>query len=169
MLELMVSVSSVESQLRMLGMSVSWNTNSKLAKPTVFYGTDKTALIDVATSDHSVTYATSTTYNNKVKLYGLLPNTQYYYVPMCGDATKPLTFTTARTPGDKTPFSFAMVGDMGTFGPDGLSTTTGNGVLNPLGPGDLTTIQSLQNAFSTYDFIWHGKSHCWLLHDLNLS
>jgi acid phosphatase type 7 len=139
------------------GMAVSWNTNSKLAVPTVFYGTNPSHLNSIATSSISVTYATSTTYNNHVKIYGLQPNTKYYYIPACGSLSSPYSFTTARKIGDTTPFSFAMIGDMGTFGPDGLSTHVGTGAANPLAPGDLTTIQSLQNAFGTFDFIYHGK------------
>jgi hypothetical protein len=32
----------------------------------------------------------------------------------------------------------------------------GTGAANPLKPGETTTIQSLNNTFSTWDFIWHG-------------
>ncbi len=32
-----------------------------------------------------------------------------------------------------------MIGDMGTMGPDGLSTKVGTGAANPLKPGDLNT------------------------------
>jgi acid phosphatase type 7 len=142
------------------GMAVSWNTNAQLTLPTVLYGTSPNLLTGIASSQISVTYPTSSTYNNHVKIYGLQPNTLYYYLPLCQDLTAPFTFTTARTAGDKTPFNFAMVADMGTFGPDGLSTTVGTGAANPLAPGDLTTIQSLQNLFSAYDFIWHGKLYC---------
>ena len=51
-----------------------------------------------------------------------------------------------------------MVGDMGTMGPDGLSTTVGTGAANPLAPGAKTTIDSLNELKSTFDFVWHGQS-----------
>jgi hypothetical protein len=103
------------------GMAVSWNTNQKLANPTVYFGTHADQLNDHADSQISKTYATSTTYNNHVVIDGLKPDTVYYYQPQCGNSV--LSFKTARAPGDKKPFNFAMIGDMGTFGPDGLSTT----------------------------------------------
>ncbi|KAL2020100.1 hypothetical protein VTK56DRAFT_8904 [Thermocarpiscus australiensis] len=134
-------------------MAVSWNTNSKLANPTVYYGKDQNKLNSVAQSNVSTTYPTSSTFNNHVVLDHLEADTTYYYRPSCG--TETYTFTTPRRAGEKIPFSFAMVGDMGTFGPDGLSTTVGKGGANPLKPGDLTTIQSLTAFKDKYDFIWH--------------
>lgn len=135
------------------GMAVSWNTNARLANPTVHFGKDQKLNRD-AQSDISTTYPTSSTYNNHVVLTNLEADTTYYYRPDCG--TQTYTFTTSRKAGDHTPFSFAMIGDMGTFGPDGLSTTVGKGGAHPLNPGDLTTIQSLSAFKSKYDFIWHG-------------
>jgi hypothetical protein len=49
-----------------------------------------------------------------------------------------------------------MVGDMGTFGPDGLSTTVGKGAANPLLPGEATSIDSLHSLKESFDFVWHG-------------
>lgn len=135
------------------GMAVSWNTNVSLSNPTVYYGNEHAGQHS-ASSKISTTYETSTTWNNHVVISGLKPNTKYHYQPQC--ATRDYTFTTARSSGDGTPFQFAMVGDMGTFGPDGLSTT--NPTIDPLQPGALTTIQSLQNHKSQYDFVWHGTS-----------
>jgi acid phosphatase type 7 len=122
------------------GMSVSWNTKQMLSRPTVHYGDNKNSLDRSASSGISITYPTSGTYNNHVTITDLEANKQYYYYVDCGDAKHPLTFRTARKRGDATPFSFAMVGDMGkylnficqtdpqltklgTMGPDGLSTT----------------------------------------------
>ncbi|KAL2126354.1 hypothetical protein VTI74DRAFT_1133 [Chaetomium olivicolor] len=113
------------------GMAVSWKTNSQLTNPT----------------------QTSSTWNNYVVLTDLEDDATYFYKPACSDVT--YTFTTSRKAGKKTPFSFAMLGDMGTFGPDGLSSTVGKGAANPLKPGDLTTIQSLTSYKDSYDFIWH--------------
>ena len=138
------------------GMSVSWNTNQQLQKPTVSFGNDQRRLFRSASSETSITYPSSSTWNNHVTLTGLAPDTKYYYLPACGNQT--YSFTTARRAGSKDPYKFAMVGDMGTFGKDGLSTTVGKGAANPLQPGAMTTIQSLNSLKSSYDFIWHGLS-----------
>jgi hypothetical protein len=137
------------------GMAVSWNTKVQLSKPTVSWGLD-TKLAQSSWSDVSTTYQSSTTWNNHVIVRIIKPDTLYYYRPQCGNVT--YTFTTARTKGQDTPYQFAMIGDMGTFGPDGLSTTVGKGAANPLKPGDLTTIQSLSARIDDYDLVWHGWS-----------
>ncbi|KAJ6104278.1 hypothetical protein N7523_010598 [Penicillium sp. IBT 18751x] len=138
------------------GMTVSWNTYSKLNHPYVRYGRHPNALLHWAESDVSVTYPTSTTYNNHVKITGLEPNTMYYYQPQCGNSTQIYTMKTARVPGDKTPFTIAVGGDLGLMGPEGLTTTTGpNGGNAPLGPNDNNTIQSLQSMKSEWEFYWH--------------
>jgi hypothetical protein len=95
------------------GMAVSWNTNQKLSKPTVRYGRNTHSLDREASSDISITYPTSSTYNNHVVIKDLDADTTYYYVPQCGDTKNPLSFKTARKVGDGTAFSFAMIGDMG--------------------------------------------------------
>jgi hypothetical protein len=136
------------------GMAVSWNTKQQLSKPTLSFGKDKKNLNREASSDLSVTYRSSSTWNNHVTISGLDPDTKYLYTPQCGNQT--YKFKTAANPGKDTTFQFAMVGDMGTFGPDGLSATVGKGASNPLKPGDNTTIQSLQAMKSNYKFIWHG-------------
>ncbi|KAK9490467.1 Metallo-dependent phosphatase-like protein [Lipomyces doorenjongii] len=134
------------------GMAVSWNTKQKLANPTVYFSRNG-ILNRFARSDISATYPTSSTYNNHVVITGLKSDTTYYYMPECGNQT--YTFKTARRAGSSTEFSFAMVGDMGTFGPDGLSTTVGKGASNPLKPGEKTTIESLMTLKDSYDFVWH--------------
>lgn len=136
------------------GMAVSWNTKQKLSRPTVRFGEHANFLDRDASSDISITYPSSSTWNNHVTLSGLEPDTTYYYVPQCGSQVN--SFRTAPDPGKGGPFKFAMVGDMGTMGPDGLSTTVGKGAANPLGPNDKTTIQSLQALKSSYEFVWHG-------------
>jgi len=135
-------------------MKVSWNTNQRLSNPTVHFGKDVDHLNRDASSDVSITYPTSSTWNNHVTITGLEPDATYYYMPQCG--SQAYSFTTAPNRGKGDPFQFAMVGDMGTFGKDGLSTTVGKGAANPLGPNDATTIQSLQAMKSSYKFIWHG-------------
>lgn len=136
------------------GMAVSWNTNQKLSHPTVHFGKDADHLNRDASSDISITYPSSSTWNNHVTITGLEPDATYYYMPQCGNQA--YSFTTAPNPGKGDPFKFAMVGDMGTMGPDGLSTSVGTGAKNPLKPGDKTTIDSLQALKSSYEFVWHG-------------
>ncbi len=148
---------TVPSQIRVAyagdkKVAISWNTNAQLNNPTVYFSKDQKNLVRVAQSQISTTYPTSSTYNNHVVLGCLQADTTYYYKPNCGNEV--YSFTTTRRAGKNTPFSFAMVGDMGTFGPDGLGST-GN---NPIKPGDLTTIQSLTSFKDKYDFIWHGMS-----------
>lgn len=138
------------------GMSVSWNTNQQLHRPTVNFGRSSWRLSNSASSETSITYPTSSTWNNHVTLTGLAPDTKYYYLPECGNEI--YSFTTARKAGSSEPFKFAMVGDMGTMGKDGLSTTVGTGAANPLAPGAKTTIQSLNDLKPDYDFVWHGQS-----------
>lgn len=143
-----------------LGMVVSWNTFDKVARPTVKYGTSPQRLIYCAESTVSVTYDTSLTYNNHVPLKGLKPDTLYYYLPepllKDDSTTAPYSFRTSRLPGDTTPYSVAVTIDMGTMGPDGLSTTAGQGVNpnNVLGPNDNNTVQSLTAVVDSYDFLW---------------
>lgn len=150
------------------GMTVSWSTHALLDTPQVWYGESPTAVTNLATGNSS-TYPTSRVYDNHVKITGLKPNTTYWYrtsyqlntfsifvrfsflttlfdrnCPGC--AYRALdTFTTAREPGDQTPFTIAVVIDLGLMGADGLSTKVGpyGGAANPLGPYDLNTIQSL--------------------------
>lgn len=140
------------------GMVVSWNTQSQLERPTVRYGQFPDSLIHEASSDVSVTYPTSTTYNNHVTLEHLEEDTLYYYLPENSNATEPYTFRTSRRAGDNTPFTMAVVVDMGLMGPDGLSTRVGNGAAHPLGPNDTNTIQSLEKNRDGIDFIWHRMS-----------
>lgn len=140
------------------GMVVSWNTFSQLERPIVHYGRFPDALIHEASSDTSVTYPTSTTYNNHVTLEDLEEDTLYYYLPEHSNTTEPYTFRTSRRAGDKTPFTMAVVVDMGLMGPDGLSTSVGKGAANPLGPNDTNTIQSLEQNLGGIDFIWHRMS-----------
>jgi hypothetical protein len=135
------------------GMSVSWNTKQKLSKPTVYFGTGS-HLDGSASSDISITYPSSSTYNNHVTIRGLQPDTRYHYMPQCGD--RAYSFTTARSAGKGEEYKFAMVGDLGTMGPDGLSTTVGKGAANPLLPGEKNTIQSLHSLKTSFDFVWHG-------------
>lgn len=143
-------------------MMVSWNTNKQLHEPMVLWGTSPDDLCHRATSKVSVTYPTSLTYNNHVLLSGLEPATTYYYLPeplMDGecDNVGPLNFTTSRTAGDATPFSAAVVVDLGTMGKMGLTTHAGDGVAdtNILKADETNTIESLAAHLGSFDFLWH--------------
>lgn len=59
------------------GMNVAWNTFKPLAKPTVHYGLLPNLLLHTATSSSSITYNTSRTWANTVRLSKLLPGTTY--------------------------------------------------------------------------------------------
>jgi hypothetical protein len=137
------------------GMMVSWNTFSELDLPFVRYGRRPNDLNKIAFSNISVTYPTSTTYSNHVKITSLEPDTLYYYLPFGSNSSVPYTFRTSRRAGDETPYSIAVAVDMGLIGKDGLSTHVGNGAANPLAPGDNTTQQSLQVQGANTDFLWH--------------
>lgn len=69
------------------------------------------------------------------------------------------SFKTARLAGDPTPFTAALVIDMGVFGPDGLSTRntsySGKKITYPLQPTEHTTIQRLVADASSYEFVLH--------------
>lgn len=109
-----------------------------------------------ASSNVSVTYQTSTTYGNHVKITGLKPDTLYYYRPIYDNCTTPYTFKTSKPAGDGSSMTVAVVVDLGTMGADGLTAHVGVGAANPLRPGEVNTIQSLTNAKSSYDFLWHA-------------
>ncbi|KDQ59171.1 hypothetical protein JAAARDRAFT_68699 [Jaapia argillacea MUCL 33604] len=136
------------------GMHVSWNTYYPLEEPTVLYGFFPNALHFSASSTTSVTYPTSLTFNNHVKITGLEPDTVYYYRLVGSQEGEILSFRTGRVAGDKTPYSIAVVVDLGLIGPQGLSTSVGNGAANPLKPGETTTIESLLDN-GDWDFLWH--------------
>ncbi|KAH8884313.1 Metallo-dependent phosphatase [Thozetella sp. PMI_491] len=142
------------------GMVVSWNTEAKLNSPTVLYGLSKDKLIYSASSKESVTYQSSLTYNNHVKLTGLLPDTTYYYMPSMGLSNEsspgPWTFKTAKPAGDMSPYTIAFTCDLGTMGADGLTTSSGKGVAagGILKPGEKNTIDSLASSINTYDFVY---------------
>ena len=97
------------------GMVVSWNTFAQVHNPTVYYGTDAAQLTHNASSNVSVTYPTSTTFNNHVQINGLESDMLYYY-QIGSKAGNVSTFKTSRSVGDGTPYTIAVVVDMGTMG-----------------------------------------------------
>lgn len=159
---------TINSQVRLAyagdtGMYVSWNTFVHLNNPTVNYGLSANSLNLTASSNVSITYPTSLTYNNHVKITGLKPDTLYYYVPVGllkdNTTTLPYSFRTSRPSGDGTPYSIAIVVDLGTMGPQGLTSTAGKGVAatNLLYPGQNNTVQSLNAVIDEFEFLWHRK------------
>ncbi|CAK7274865.1 hypothetical protein SEPCBS57363_006384 [Sporothrix epigloea] len=163
-----INNSSVTSQVRVAfngdnGMVVSWNTFDQLSNPTVLYGLSADSLTLSASSDVSVTYPTSLTYNNHVLIKGLLPDTTYYYQPQHLLANEtvygPYTFKTARPAGDLTPYSIAFVCDLGTMGSGTLGLTDIHNkktdTNEELKPGEKNTVDSLAALMDTYEFIVH--------------
>ncbi|KAF8307934.1 Metallo-dependent phosphatase [Clavulina sp. PMI_390] len=140
------------------GMTVGWNTFEQLSNPKVYYGLSPNKLSLYASSHSSITYPTSRTWSNTVKITGLLPSTTYYYKIDSTNSTVS-SFKTARVRGDQTPFTAALVVDMGVFGPDGLSTRatsyTNQTITYPLKPGEHTTIQRLVAMKDQYEFVLH--------------
>jgi hypothetical protein len=92
-------------------MMVSWNTFGKQQQPMVRYGKKVDNLDCHASSDVSVTYPTSLTYNNHVNITGLEPDTMYYYLPHGSNASEPFSFRTARPAGNLNSFTAAIVVD----------------------------------------------------------
>jgi hypothetical protein len=156
---------SINSQVRLAyagdtGMYVSWNTFVKLSNPTVHFGLSPKALTQTASSEVSVTYPTSLTYNNHVKITGLKPDTLYYYLPghllNTTDTSVPFSFKTSKSAGDGTSYTIAMFADLGTMGPLGLTMTVGKGGDSKLEVGERNTIEALEAQSSEFDFMWHG-------------
>lgn len=137
------------------GMVVSWNTYEELNNPSVQYGLVPDSLDQTAYSDESVTYQTSVTWNNHVKLSGLQPSTTYYYKVANSNDSEIYSFTTAKSAGTTQEFSFSVVVDMGTMGPLGLSDKVGKGAEGALSPGERNTIQSLQANMDEFEFLLH--------------
>lgn len=144
-------------------MTVSWNAFIELKNPTVYYGTDPLRLTKVANGS-STTYKTSRTWNNHVTIKGLEPYTTYYYrvqYTNCqGCSTLPTySFQTSRPAGDQNPFRMGVVVDLGTMGPDGLSTKNGTGPdqssVQPLDKNETNTIQSLNQFADAFEFLMH--------------
>ncbi|KAG9244901.1 Metallo-dependent phosphatase-like protein [Calycina marina] len=157
---------SLNSQVRSAyagphAITVSWNTYYELTPPIVHFGESKNALSRRASSDVSVTYPTSLTYNNHVRIEGLQPDTKYWYLPEhlinSTEAVGPFTFRTPRLIGDETPYSVALIVDMGAMGSEGLGDTAGATIATQdiLMPGEQNTIQSLAKAVDSYDFVMH--------------
>ncbi|ORX38727.1 Metallo-dependent phosphatase-like protein [Kockovaella imperatae] len=134
------------------GMSVSWSTNGRNVVPTVLYGTSNSSLNWTATSSVSITYETSLKWENHVVLENLEPNTKYYY-SVCGSPVN--SFTTARCAGDMTPYTAAVVVDMGAMGEYGLRHNLPSDISNPIPANQTNTIQRLVAQMDDYEFVVH--------------
>jgi hypothetical protein len=66
-----------------------------------------------------------------------------------------LSFKTARCAGDMTPYSVAVVVDLGTMGEYGLRQNMPSDISNALKAGELNTIQRLVAQSSDFDFVIH--------------
>ena len=135
------------------GMTVSWNTEAKLQFPAVRYGKGP-RLDQIAFSEISVTYPTSTTYSNHVFIDGLEPDTEYSFSVLCAEENDHHRFKTSLPAGNPRPYAFAFIGDLGTMGPLGLADY---GQEDALSPGEITTMQSLRQFKDQFEFMWHGE------------
>lgn len=138
------------------GMVVSWNTYQQLDTPSVQYGLSPDLLDQIAHSEESVTYPTSITWNNHVKITDLQPGTTYYYKVANSEGSSDIfSFTTAKSAGSTDEFSFSVVVDMGTMGQLGLSENVGEGAGGALASGEQNTMQSLKASMDEFEFLWH--------------
>ncbi|OJJ94708.1 hypothetical protein ASPACDRAFT_55626 [Aspergillus aculeatus ATCC 16872] len=140
-------------------VSIGWNTYEKLNSSCVEYGTSSSDLSQQACSTKSTTYSTSRTYSNAVTLTGLTPATTYYYKIVSGNSTVE-QFLSPRTPGDKTPFNFDVVIDLGVYGADGYTISSDSSTSKretPYVEPDLnhTTIKRLADTFDDYELVIH--------------
>lgn len=181
-------------------MAVGWNTFERITKPTVHFGLSPGTLWFSASSKSSETYPTSRTWANTVLIEDLLPATTYCecsishilvssypcdlfsiflilntsYSDYKIDSTNSSidSFKTGRIAGDHTPFSAALVIDMGVFGANGLAVTKRDHV-NPRSdeyiPPSLehTTIDRLVKTASEYEFVVSSSSS-FLYNDVRL-
>ncbi|KAI1822687.1 Metallo-dependent phosphatase-like protein [Xylaria intraflava] len=139
-------------------MSIGWNTHEQISEPCVQFGPRRDQLDSLACSTSSVTYPNSRTYVNTVTLSGLSPATTYYYRIMSSNSSVE-SFLSPRSAGDKGPFSFNAVIDMGVYGEDGYTIKMDDAPRSriPLVDPSLnhTTIGRLASTIDDYEFIVH--------------
>ncbi|RSL58243.1 hypothetical protein CEP54_007857 [Fusarium duplospermum] len=156
-------------------VTIGWNTYSKQTKPCVKYGTSKELLNQEACSDSSITYPTSRTWTNAVKLTDLKPATTYYYKITSTNSSVD-EFFSPRTAGDKTPFSINAIIDLGVYGEDGFTINMDQSkrdVIPNIQPSlNHTTIGRLASTADDYEFIIHpgdlAYADDWFLKPKNL-
>ncbi|KAL2847568.1 Metallo-dependent phosphatase-like protein [Aspergillus pseudodeflectus] len=152
----------VQQRLAVYGLnsvSIGWNTYTQLDESCVRFGTERDSLDhQVCTVGMSTTYPSSRTYENRVILQDLIPGTTYYYKIVSTNSTVD-HFLSPRTPGDRTPFSFNAVIDLGVYGEDGFTIQgdkTKKDTIPRINPAlNHTTIGRLANTVDDYEFIIH--------------
>ena len=141
------------------GMTVSWSTVGPLpTPPSVSYGLSPASL-NLSATGVSLHYDPSVTHFHHVPLRQLLPHTRYYW-----QVTSPaklvnataLSFVTALLPGDPTPFTVAINGDMGLVNEDVTLATMKQFVLDDRIDlfwhiGDLSYADDWALQLSTYE------------------
>ncbi|KAL2870566.1 purple acid phosphatase family protein [Aspergillus lucknowensis] len=140
-------------------VSIGWNTYTQLNQSCVQYGTSSDSLSKRSCAlVKPTTYPTSRTYENVVVLTDLTPGLTYYYKIVSTNSTVD-HFLSPRTPGDKTPFSFNAVIDLGVYGEDGFTIAgdkTKKDTIPSINPAlNHTTIGRLANTVDDYEFVIH--------------
>ncbi|KAL3445822.1 Metallo-dependent phosphatase-like protein [Aspergillus insuetus] len=140
-------------------ISIGWNTYSHLDESCVRFGTSSGNLDHVSCmAGQPTTYLSSRTYENVVILENLTPGLTYYYKIVSTNSTID-HFLSPRTPGDKTPFSFNAVIDLGVYGEDGYTIKgdkTKKDTIPNINPAlNHTTIGRLAATVNDYEFIIH--------------
>lgn len=107
-----------------------------------------------ACSNSSITYPSSRTWSNVVTLTGLDSATVYYYKIVSTNSSLD-HFLSPRAAGDKTPFNFDVVIDLGVYGKDGYTTTKRDTI--PMVQPELnhTTIGSMARQVDNYELVVH--------------
>ncbi|CAD6898245.1 unnamed protein product [Tilletia caries] len=155
-------------------VAVGWNTYQQLSKPCVSYGLSADNLNNTACSTDSVTYPTSRTWAQTVVLPGLQPATSYYYKIQSTNSSI-VPFKSPRQAGDKTPFTFSTVVDLGVYGKDGftISGPSQRDMIPTIDPAlNHSTIGRLAQIAPSYDFVVHpgdlAYADDWFLNAANL-
>lgn len=139
-------------------MAISWNTFQLMDKACLKWGTNATRLCNTVCADKSVTYPSSRTWFHSVVLPELKPATKYYYKILGGDS-KVEEFLSPRASGDRTPFGFNAIIDLGAYGQDGYTITGNKGRRDniPDIPMSMnhTTIARLATTINDYELVLH--------------
>lgn len=146
-----------------------------MQKPCVAYGLSADNLNLTTCSTQSVTYPTSRTWANTVILRDLQGATKYFYKIESTNSTTEY-FQSARDAGDKTPFSFNGIADLGVYGADGYTLkgdTSRKRDIPQIEPSlNHTTIGNLAKTIDSYEVLFingdAGYEDDWILHPHNI-
>lgn len=156
-----------------VAVAIGWNTYQKLNQSCVKFGLSPDDLSQERCTSISVTYDTSRTYSNAVTLTGLSPATTYYYqIVSSNSSIEPGQFFSPRTAGDNTPFTMAVVIDLGVYGEDGYNIKmdmTKKDIIPSVYPSmNHTTIGRLIDTIDDYELVVHpgdlGYADDWVYH-----